>query len=140
LQYKQYNDYQDNLSSVNFMNRPKILFSQEAEKELLDVLIKLAGESSNERVDVMGTPIPMFNFSTSVLKIFKAWKKREPTLSELQEVSRLLERLSERLIEFGADYEPVPLLSLSKLYHDKNFIKQAGIEVQLNGYVKLLDY
>ena len=121
------------------MNRPKILFYQKEEKEILDVLIKLAGESSNERVDVMGTPVPMFNISTSVVKIFKAWKKKEPSLSELQQVSRLLERLSERLIEFGADYDPVPLLSLSTLYHDKNFIKQAGIEVQLNGYVKLLD-
>ncbi len=121
------------------MNRPKILFCQKEEKELLDVLIKLAKESSNERVDVMGTPVPMFNISTSVVKIFKAWKKKEPSLTELQQVSRLLERLSERLIEFGAGYEPVPLLSLSKLYHDKNFIKQAGIEVQLNGYVKLLD-
>ena len=121
------------------MNRPKILFCQKEEKELLNVLIKLARESSNERVDVMGTPVPMFNISTSVVKIFKAWKKKEPSLSELQQVARLLERLSERLIEFGAGYEPVPLLSLSKLYHDKNFIKQAGIEVQLNGYVKLLD-
>ena len=121
------------------MNRPKILFCQKEEKELLDVLIKLAQESSNERVDVMGTPVPMFNISTSIIKIFKAWKEREPSLSELQQVSRLLERLSERLIEFGPGYEPVPLLSLSKLYHDKNFIKQAGIEVQLNGYVKLLD-
>ena len=122
------------------MNRPKVRFCQKEEKELLDVLIKLARESSNERVDVMGTPVPMFNISTSIIKIFKAWKEREPSLSELQQVSRLLERLSERLIEFGAGYEPVPLLSLSKLYHDKNFIKQAGIEVQLNGYVKLLDY
>ena len=122
------------------MNRPKIRFCQKEEKELLDVLIKLARESSNERVDVMGTPVPMFNISTSIIKIFKAWKEREPSLSELQQVSRLLERLSERLIEFGAGYEPVPLLSLSKLYHDKNFIKQAGIEVQLNGYVKLLDH
>ena len=122
------------------MNRPKILFYQKEEKEILDVLIKLAGESSNERVDVMGAPVPMFNISTSIVKIFKAWKKREPTLPELQQVSRLLERLSERLIEFGAGYEPVPLLFLSKLYHDKHFIKQAGIEVQLNGYVKLLDY
>ena len=122
------------------MNRPKILICQKEEKELLDVLIKLAQESSNERVDVMGTPVPMFNISTSIIKIFKAWKEREPSLSELQQVSRLLERLSERLIEFGAGYEPVPLLSLSKLYHDKNFIKQAGIEVQLNGYVKLLDH
>ena len=122
------------------MNRPKILFYQKEEKEILDVLIKLAGESSNERIDVMGTPVPMFNISTSVVKIFKAWRKKEPSLSELQQLSRLLERLSERLIEFGAGYDPVPLLSLSKLYHDKNFIKQAGIEVQLNGYVKLLDY
>ena len=122
------------------MNRLKIRFCQKEEKELLDVLIKLARESSNERVDVMGTPVPMFNISTSIIKIFKAWKEREPSLSELQQVSRLLERLSERLIEFGAGYDPVPLLSLSKLYHDKNFIKQAGIEVQLNGYVKLLDY
>ncbi len=122
------------------MNRPTILFSQEEEKELLIVLIDLARGSPNERVDVMGTPVPMFNISTSIVKIFKAWKKREPTLPELQQVSRLLERLSERLIEFGAGYEPVPLLFLSKLYHDKHFIKQAGIEVQLNGYVKLLDY
>ena len=121
------------------MNKPTIIFTQKDEKDLLDVLIKLAGESSNKRVDVMGTPVPMFNISTSVVKIFKAWKKKQPTLSELQKLSNLLEQLSERLIEFGSDYEPVPLLSLSKLYHDKNFIKQAGIEVQLNGYVKLLD-
>ena len=122
------------------MNKPTITFTQKDEKDLLDVLIKLAGESSHKRVDVMGTPVPMFNISTSVVKIFKAWKKKQPTLSELQKVSNLLEQLSERLIEFGSDYEPVPLLSLSKLYHDKDFINQAGIEVQLNGYAKLLDY
>ena len=122
------------------MNKPTIIFTQKDEKDLLDVLIKLAGESSNERVDVMGTPVPMFNISTSVVKIFKAWKKKQPTLSELQKLSNLLEQLSEKLIEFGSDYEPVPLLSLSKLYHDKDFINQAGIEVQLNGYAKLLDY
>ena len=122
------------------MNRPTIIFTQEDEKDLLDVLIKLAAEASNERVDVMGTPVPMFNISTSMVKIFKAWKKKQPTLSELQEMSNLLEQLSERLIEFGSGYEPVPLLSISKLYHDKNFINQAGIEVQLNGYAKLLDY
>ena len=121
------------------MNRPTIIFAQEDEKDLLDVLIKLAGEASNERVDVMGTPVPMFNISTSMVKIFKAWKKKQPTLSELQQMSNLLEQLSERLIEFGSGYEPVPLLSISKLYHDKNFIDQAGIEVQLNGYAKLLD-
>ena len=122
------------------MNKPTVIFTQEDEKDLLDVLIKLAGEASNQRVDVMGTPVPMFNFSTSMVKIFKAWKKKQPTLSELQQMSNLLEQLSERLIEFGSGYEPVPLLSLSKLYHDKNFINQAGIEVQLNGYAKLLDY
>ena len=121
------------------MNRPTIIFAQEDEKDLLGVLIKLAGEASNERVDVMGTPVPMFNISTSTVKIFKAWKKKQPTLSELQQMSNLLEQLSERLIEFGSGYEPVPLLSISKLYHDKNFIDQAGIEVQLNGYAKLLD-
>ena len=121
------------------MNRPTIIFAQEDEKDLLDVLIRLAGESFNERVDVMGTPVPMFNISTSMVKIFKAWKKKQPTLSELQQMSNLLEQLSERLIEFGSGYEPVPLLSISKLYHDKNFIDQAGIEVQLNGYAKLLD-
>ena len=58
------------------MNKPTIIFTQKDEKDLLDVLIKLAGESSNERVDVMGTPVPMFNISTSVVKIFKAWKKK----------------------------------------------------------------
>ncbi len=121
------------------MNRPTIIFAQEDEKDLLGVLIKLAGEASNERVDVMGTPVPMFNISTSTVKIFKAWKKKQPTLSELQQMSNLLEQLSKRLIEFGSGYEPVPLLSISKLYHDKNFINQAGIEVQLNGYAKLLD-
>ena len=122
------------------MNKPTVIFIQEDEKDLLNVLIKLAGEASNQRVDVTGTPVPMFNISTSMVKIFKAWKKKQPTLSELQQMSNLLEQLSERLIEFGSGYEPVPLLSLSKLYHDKNFINQAGIEVQLNGYAKLLDY
>lgn len=57
------------------MNKPTIIFAQKDEKDLLDLLIKLAEESSNERVDVMGTPVPMFNISTSMVKIFKAWKK-----------------------------------------------------------------
>ena len=63
------------------MNKPTIIFAQKDEKDLLDLLIKLAEESSNERVDVMGTPVPMFNISTSMVKIFKAWKKKTTNIA-----------------------------------------------------------
>ena len=43
------------------------------------------------------------------------------------------------MIDFGPDYEAVPLLKLSKLYLDKDFTRQAGIEVQLSGYTWLLE-
>ncbi|MBA57540.1 MAG: hypothetical protein CMQ40_00060 [Gammaproteobacteria bacterium] len=123
--------------SERLMETPTITLSDGKEKSLLQTLLGLSRNKVSERNDVMGAPVPVFNISMSPTSLFREWKGRHPTLPDLQELIKQLERLSQRMIEFEPEYDPVPVLHLSRLYHDKELSKQAGIQIQLNGYAKL---
>ena len=107
------------------MKKPTLSLESQEEKELLKVFLRLSASQKNQRIVAMGSPIPVSIINSSV--------------QDLQNLMRALENLSERMIYFGPDYEAVPLLKLSKLYLDKDFTRQAGIEIQLSGYIWLLE-
>ena len=121
------------------MKKPTLSLESQEEKELLKVFLRLSASQKNQRIVAMGSPIPVSIINSSVSDIFFAWKEGQPSLQDLQNLMRALENLSERMIYFGPDYEAVPLLKLSKLYLDKDFTRQAGIEIQLSGYIWLLE-
>jgi len=123
--------------SEHLVKTPTITLSDGKEKSLLQTLLGLSRNKLSEQNDVMGAPVPVFNISMSPRSLFREWKGRHPTLLDLQELIKQLERLSQKVIEFEPEYDPVPVLHLSRLYHDKELSKQAGIEIQLNGYAKL---
>jgi hypothetical protein len=121
------------------MKKPTLNLESREEKELLKVLLRLSASQTDQPIVAMGSPIPMSIINSSVIDIFFAWKEGQPSFRDLQNLMCALENLSERMIDFGPDYEAVPLLKLSKLYLDKDFTRQAGIEVQLSGYIWLLE-